>query len=318
MSKELIIFDTDIGGDCDDAGALALLHSLCEKGEAELLAVTACYGSPYVAGCIDAINTFYHRSVPVGINYDRYIGDFKDGDYLGYAKPICEGFDNKYKDGKNIPDTLEVLRKTLAEAEDGSITFVVTGTLSSMARLITSGPDEISPLTGKELVANKIKRTVVMGGRFMGSWPCTIKCGDMDVVAEWNIKGDIKAAQIACEEWVGELVFTSYEIGLWCITLKGITYDENNPHPVALAYKLFPWSPDGRESWDLSAILYAVRPDGGYYYLHPYGKVTVDDEGVTVFEADKNGTHTYLLPREDYDTVRGVIDNIIKDSPYFF
>ena len=34
-----IIFDTDIGGDCDDAGALALIHRLCDKGEAELLAV---------------------------------------------------------------------------------------------------------------------------------------------------------------------------------------------------------------------------------------------------------------------------------------
>ena len=35
-----IIFDTDIGGDCDDAGALALIHRLCDKGEVELLAVT--------------------------------------------------------------------------------------------------------------------------------------------------------------------------------------------------------------------------------------------------------------------------------------
>ena len=58
-----IVFDTDIGGDCDDAGTLAMLHRLCDKGEAELLAVTHCYASPYVAGCIDAINKFYGRSV---------------------------------------------------------------------------------------------------------------------------------------------------------------------------------------------------------------------------------------------------------------
>ena len=41
MDKAKIIFDTDIGGDCDDAGTLAMLHRLCDKGEAELLAVTA-------------------------------------------------------------------------------------------------------------------------------------------------------------------------------------------------------------------------------------------------------------------------------------
>ena len=37
--KVKIIFDTDIGGDCDDAGALAMLHRLCDKGEAQLLAI---------------------------------------------------------------------------------------------------------------------------------------------------------------------------------------------------------------------------------------------------------------------------------------
>ena len=35
-----IIYDTDLGGDCDDAGTLAMLHRLCDLGEAELLAVT--------------------------------------------------------------------------------------------------------------------------------------------------------------------------------------------------------------------------------------------------------------------------------------
>ena len=35
-----IIFDTDIGGDCDDAGALAILHEAQNAGKAELLAVT--------------------------------------------------------------------------------------------------------------------------------------------------------------------------------------------------------------------------------------------------------------------------------------
>lgn len=61
-----IIFDSDIGGDCDDAGALCLLHRLCDKGEAELLATTHCFDSPYLAGCMDAINTFNNRKVPVG------------------------------------------------------------------------------------------------------------------------------------------------------------------------------------------------------------------------------------------------------------
>ncbi|HEV8248295.1 MAG TPA: hypothetical protein VGP93_21110, partial [Polyangiaceae bacterium] len=34
-----IIFDTDMGPDIDDAGALAVLHALADNGEAKLLAV---------------------------------------------------------------------------------------------------------------------------------------------------------------------------------------------------------------------------------------------------------------------------------------
>ena len=71
--KVKIVFDTDIGGDCDDAGALAMLHRLCDLEEAQLVAVTASYASPFVAGCIDAVNTYFGRKVPVGVCYDRTI-----------------------------------------------------------------------------------------------------------------------------------------------------------------------------------------------------------------------------------------------------
>ena len=35
-----LIFDTDIGNDCDDVLALGMIHSLQSRGECELLAVT--------------------------------------------------------------------------------------------------------------------------------------------------------------------------------------------------------------------------------------------------------------------------------------
>ena len=86
-----IIFDTDIGNDCDDAGTLAMLHHLCDKGEAELLAVTHCYSNPYFAGCIDAINRYFGREVPVGINYAT-----PRATWGCYAEPLCETFENTY------------------------------------------------------------------------------------------------------------------------------------------------------------------------------------------------------------------------------
>ena len=315
-----IIFDTDIGGDCDDAGALALLHGLCENGEAELLAVTGCYATPYLAGCIDAVNTHYGRRAPVGIIHDRFDArDVTEG-YNGYDKSVAEHFPHGYPDWTAVPDSVKLIRRILSEAEDGEVTLAATGPLTTLSRLVTSGPDEISPLTGKELVARKVLRTVVMGGRFFGTWPFAYGggIGTAFPAAEYNICADIPAAQTVCREWPGELIFSSFETGNWLITLKGINDDENrkNVNPAAHAYFVH-HGRGGRESWDLTAILYAVRPDAGYWNLHPWGRITVDDEGVTSFTRDEAGRHTYLLPRYDADELVRIMDGIVEGSPYY-
>jgi inosine-uridine nucleoside N-ribohydrolase len=62
-----IIFDTDMGGDCDDVGALFILHGAVERGEARLLATMGCVSADAIAPALDAINTWFGRpEIPVG------------------------------------------------------------------------------------------------------------------------------------------------------------------------------------------------------------------------------------------------------------
>jgi len=317
MEKEKpvkIIFDTDIGGDCDDAGTLAMLHSLCDKGEAELLAVTHCYSSPWYAGCIDTINRYYGRTVPVGLNYDC-----PKTNRNTYAGLISDLFESRYPAScygtEDAPeDTLRVLRKVLAEAEDQSVTLVVTGALTSMARLAESKGDDISPLSGQEMIRKKLARTVVMGGRFKESWPMVIypdgNENGMQVTWEWNIKGSgLRAAQTACDLWCGELVFSSYEIGSYIKTMVGYPMRAKKGDPVAAAYEIHNRG-EGRCSWDQTAMLEAIRP-GKYWNYHAFGKVSVDDEFVTHWHKDDRYRHTYLLPKVDYEEIRQVIDDLV-------
>lgn len=305
-----ILFDTDIGGDCDDAGALAMLHRLCDRGECELLAVTACYASPYVAGCIDAINRYYGREVPVGILHGKL-----SAEPGVYSRGLCEEFENRYppEDADAVPDTVSVMRTVLAASDDHSVTLAATGSMASLAALLQSQADGISPLDGRALIAKKALRTVVMGGRFYSTWPMPVVIGaDFTVTWEWNIHADVPAAQIMCRDWPGELVFSSYEIGLFCVTMKGYAQTAPKEDPVRRAYELHPCGREhGRESWDHTALLYAVRPDAGYWNLHPHGRVTVDDEGVTSWHAEEGGQQTYLLPREDYDVIRDTINGLV-------
>lgn len=298
-----IIFDTDIGFDCDDAGALALLHRLCDLGEAELLAVTACYDSPYVAGCIDAINHYYKRSVPIGVLYGAKKA--VDGDPV-YAQALCDEFPNDFR----AEHAVTLLRRVLSLADDHSITLVITGSLATANALLFSEPDRISQLSGRKLVAKKIDRTVIMGGRFFESWPDDIWIDDsFRVTWEWNIKADVPAAKAVCQYWPGKLCFSSYEIGLDCVSMKDYCQKAPINDPVRRAYELH-GSTRGRSAWDHTAVLEAVRP-GQYFDYSAPGRITIDKEGITHFFRDPEGMQTYLLPKLSSKDLSDVIDSLV-------
>jgi hypothetical protein len=165
-----------------------------------------------------------------------------------------------------------------------------------------------------ELIARKVKRTVVMGGRFFEGWPMGVIHGKDPVVRECNIIHDIAAAQTVCREWQGELIFASFELGNDCITLQNFAKNADY-NPAALAYRLYPPAGlRGRESWDLIAMLYAVRPQGEAFKLHPWGKISVSDDGVTSFRTDKAGRHSFLLPHLELSLVRDEINAIVRGS----
>ena len=61
MHRKNIILDTDIGPDCDDVAALAVLNLLADRGLCRILGVSHCTSNPYGAGMIDVINRYYGR-----------------------------------------------------------------------------------------------------------------------------------------------------------------------------------------------------------------------------------------------------------------
>ncbi|MFZ5429168.1 MAG: hypothetical protein ACOZDD_02965 [Bacteroidota bacterium] len=77
LVSEKIIFDTDMGSDCDDAGALALLHAYATLGKAEIIGCIYSSGVvPYGAAVVEAINVYYGRpDIPVGACHGSEVGD---------------------------------------------------------------------------------------------------------------------------------------------------------------------------------------------------------------------------------------------------
>ena len=311
-----IIFDTDIGGDCDDAAALALALELMNAGECRLLAVTHCTSQENAAGCIKAILDYYgHPEIPVGI-FPAGRGLASDVWKDVYATDTMLRHRSSAKPEGCGENTVALLRRILAESPE-RVTIVVTGPLTSLAELLTGGPDGYSPLSGVELVQQKVDAAICMAGRFFEAWPEPIILKEQYVVeAEWNVKGDITAAQTVCDLWPAKLIFCSYEIGLNMITCGRLQTEGPVGNPVRTCYEL--WSGRdggnsvGRESCDPATMLYAIRPGAGYWDLHPYGRLRVDDMGRTFWQEDAVGRHTFLLEGMPHEEVADIIDEILE------
>jgi inosine-uridine nucleoside N-ribohydrolase len=291
-----LIFDTDVGNDVDDVLALGVIHALESRGECELLAVTITKDHPLSAAFVDAVNTFYGRGdVPVGMcksgvtpEEGKFIGLAKtrSGDRLRYPHDLSSGDDAR--------DAVAVLRKTLAAAPDQSVVFVQVGFSTNLANLLDSPPDDISPLVGVELVKKKARLLSIMAGAFE---QIRGRDGQRHDHKEYNVVKDVASARKLAAEWPTPVVWSGYEIGLSVpYPHESIErdYDYVEHHPLAEAYRLYSPPPHNRPTWDLTSVLYAVRPDYGYFGLSAAGHVNVADDGLTTFEASDDGPHRYL------------------------
>jgi inosine-uridine nucleoside N-ribohydrolase len=291
-----IIFDTDIGNDVDDVLAMGLLHAFETRGECRLLAVTITKDHELAAAFVDAVNTFYGRGdIPIGVCHSKVTAD--QGKFLGLANAMDDGkprYPHDLVSGRQAPDAVEVLRRTLAAAPDASVVMVQVGFSANLAGLLASPADALSPLAGPELVKAKVRFLSLMAGEFT-----------KPDYREYNVKMDVPAARQVASGWPTPVVWSGFEVGIAVATphvsiQRDYRYVAH--HPLAEAYVLYQPPPHDRPTWDLTSVLYAVRPDRGYFDLSPAGRVAVVDGGVTTFS--EGGGQQRFLKLSDAQKVR--------------
>lgn len=288
-----VIFDTDITGDCDDVLALGMLHALADRNECVIRAVTISKINPLAAPFVDAVNTFYGRGdIPIGVTRDaqrresRYLSLCKerDGDGFRYPHDLLASDD--------APDAVTVLRQSLAAADDQSVVLIQVGLAANLADLIDSPGDSISPLSGADLVKKKCKLASIMAGSF---GPVLGKQRH----AEANVVNGIDSMTRLADRWPDSvpIVWSDFGIGLAApYPRESIARDFRYvPHHILREAYLMHSGPDhDRPTWDLTSVLYAVRPDDHYFGLSDAGRVKVDEKGFTEFESQSGGRDRYL------------------------
>ncbi|AZN40299.1 nucleoside hydrolase [Paenibacillus albus] len=292
-----ILLDTDIGPDCDDVGAVAVLHALEKSGEVRIAGMTHCTSSKWGAGCLDALNTFYGRGdIPIGtLTLPGFLEE--DSIYAKYNKGITLGYPNRYQQ-QPAPDAVDIMRKVLAEGEDGETVIVAIGPLINLMDLLESEGDQHSPLNGMQLVSAKVKSLVAMGGHFPTG-------------KEWNFEMHPASAAYVVSNWPTNIVFTGFEIGAPIHTGRRLYTDLPESHPLRRSYEWYVGEGETRHSWDLTAVLYAARGHHPFWELET-GTATVDAQtGENVWAQNPNGKHAYLRAVTSPSLVAEVLEQLM-------
>jgi hypothetical protein len=123
---------------------------------------------------------------------------------------------------------------------------------------------------------------------------------------EFNLKSDVPSAQKLFANWPTPIVVSGFEIGVVMLypavsIERDFSYAQH--HPIAETYRIYAdetsrkW-PHNHATFDLTAVLYAARPDRNYFSLSQPGQITVLDDGGSRFDKSEDGSHRYLILSE--------------------
>ncbi|MEZ6045345.1 MAG: hypothetical protein R3C11_07125 [Planctomycetaceae bacterium] len=120
---------------------------------------------------------------------------------------------------------------------------------------------------------------------------------------EYNVIQDLEAARTVFEKWPTELVASGWEVGHAIkFPATSIENDFNYVahHPLKEGYEAYLKMPYDRPNWDLTSVLYAVRPGRGYFTESEAGEISIGpEESFAVFSAGGHGRHKHLSVTEE-------------------
>lgn len=295
-----LVLDTDFGsthGDIDDMGALAVAHGLMNQGACDLQAVMLCINNGHAVQAVDAVNTYFGRGdIPVA-NAD---GELMYQD-TSFAHHVARRFAHDVVPEETL-STTPLYRKLLAEAEPHSMTVAVVGNLKNIHNLLISEPDDNSPLSGRELVEEKVDRMYVMGGAF----PTGI------TTVNFQYSGPC-IAKFVVENFPRPIVFSGTNIGR--MTEGFVTGSKLNrlpdDSPVKACFQYWfkhpvewYWQPPSdsirnHHHWDQITVHTAVRGVENWFELETEGSCEVECDGSNIWNYAEDRPHAYLKVKMD-------------------
>lgn len=315
-SKIKVILDTDMGSDCDDVGALAMLNEYENQGKVEILGVIYSSGViPYGVGVIDAINRYYENdNIPVGANYDSLVGDPVDKMQAEKLSKDTAAFKNRIIKNTDAIEQTKLTRRILTKQPDNSIVYITIGHTKGLYDLLVSKPDSISQLSGMELTNRKIKKWIALGALNASN-------KEGHYVKDWNFfyNGTAKFTKFVVENFPKPMIFI--DAGSDIMTGKSLINTPNG-NIVRTAYRDWLWNvekktlEDQRPSWDLMTVYYAVENSKKHFEMIENGYLDFDiEKGCRWNKTDSLTNQTFIIQKEGYkDEISNYLNKMIYKS----
>lgn len=314
--KNLII-DTDLGNCTDDVLALQLAFQSQADKRCKVLGVMQDWKVEKAKLLADCFLHYYKAdNVPLGL--------VEGEEPFMEMVPYFQLVDSTYSDGSpwfaptgtplaERPVAWKLYRKLLSEAQDHSVYIVCIGAFTNLGLLLQSQPDEYSPLTGLELVAQKVKQLNITGGCFT---KVKMRFEDKYVDTEYNIAMDIPLAKAVLEKWPTPLYLLPLEGALDFPSVHDEVLADYQWNPTSPMYRIYAnydeWRVGdvGQYWWDALTVMQAIQPEK-YFNTAQQGTLKISDQGITTIEQNNQGkAHIIsvnpMYTKEVYDYLRSL------------
>ncbi len=295
-----VIFDHDLGSDCDDGGAVAVLLNAHREGYCKALAITSCVYNPYASYCVSLMCEYFGvDDIEIGVNTERDI--LKSEGWWQCSKKQAEKYYTAL--GRDYPEyesNVPLIRRKLVESR-GNVTFLTTGSLTTLLALMESPADEISPLDGCELFREKVGHYVCGGGVFPGG------------TQESNFLCDPEAADRVVNDYLKGYPITFFGAEVAGGTFSGIVMKQDKYKDYILRdiYEHHRPNDCNHNSWDLGTMHYSVfgTSYGFFEIKHGY---TVEPYGTGgCMHLYEGGVHDYVVRTVPYEGLSDTFNELI-------
>ncbi len=287
-----VIFDHDLGPDCDDAGAVSIVAKAHRAGEINCLAITTCINNEYSAYAAAAVTDYLGcNDIPHGWNNERNA----TGMNVRCCKTPATNYWNTHGPWPVLHHNTALLRQIFAEnGNKKDITFITTGPITTLYCLFVSGADSISDMTGRELFVNNVSWYMCGGGNFVNTGETEHNFAE-DIEATLYVINNLTevpmtfaGSNVAGHIYTGSVLASCPDA--WVV--KGCYYHQN--------YQTGNYA---RNSWDLATVYFGVYGGAGMWQEKSGYNISVYTNGATIISA--GGDRGYIEAIASDDVVRG-------------